>query len=128
MRKKRVRKERQHGVPPPPTFSLAALSDDTLLRQVEVAAVKRESVTYTEKKRYAGTDGLDWKYIGGWPRCTVGSLKKVMQSDPTKRLRSPRSRIRRNQTRHEKNNGPDVLQHVRAIFVIAAAQRAGLRE
>ena len=82
--RKRKRRE-QRGVPPLPTFSLTALADDVLLTQKEVAAWKRESVTWTEKQRFEKRDGLEWKYIGGRPRCTVKSLKKVMQGDDSVR-------------------------------------------
>ena len=73
-KKKRVLKGRLRGMPPPATFSLDALPDDTvltqaevaairrqsLLTQAEVAAIRRQSLVYIERKRNAGTDGLTW--------------------------------------------------------------------
>ena len=73
------------SMPPPPSFSLSALPDDVLLTQIEVAAVQRKAVPTVEKGRYDGNDGLQWIYVGGWPRCIAGSLKKVMAGDPTVR-------------------------------------------
>ena len=84
-KKQRVLKGRLRGMPPPATFSLDAPPDDTVLTQAEVAAIRRQSLVYTERKRNAGTDGLTWKYIDGRPRCLAGSLKKVMAGDPTVR-------------------------------------------
>lgn len=83
----RDRSNRVRGVPPPPLFSLMALPDDTLLTQIEVAGYRRVSVPAVEQGRYKGTDGLEWKYIKKWPRCTAGSLKKLMAGDPN--LRRP---------------------------------------
>ena len=82
--RKRKRRE-QRGVPPLPTFSLTALADDVLLSQKEVAAWKRESVTWVEKNRYEERDGLEWRYVNGKPLCVAGSLKKVMKGNPAVR-------------------------------------------
>ena len=79
------KRREQRGVPALPAFSLTKLADDVLLTQKEVAAWKRESVTWTEKQRFEGRDGLEWRYINGRPRCTAGSLKKAMEGDPTVR-------------------------------------------
>jgi hypothetical protein len=76
---------RMRGTPPPPTFSLNALADTTLLTQQEVAGFLRRSIPAVEKGRYENSDGLTWRYLDGWPRATAGSLKKVMAGDPTSR-------------------------------------------
>ena len=81
------RRKKQRGVPPPATFSLAELPDDSLLTQKEVSAVRRQSVTWTEKLRYEKRDDLEWIYDNGRPRCTVKSLKQVMQNNSTERRR-----------------------------------------
>ena len=100
-KKPRTLKGRLRGTPPPATFSLDALPNDTVLTQAEVAAIRRQSLVYIERKRNAGTDGLTWRYIDGRPRCTAGSLKKVMAGDPATRLRSPKP------TDDPKSNSPD---------------------
>jgi hypothetical protein len=81
------RRKKQRGVPPPPTFSLSELPDDGLLTQKEVAAWTRQSVTWAEKLRYEGRDRLEWVYFNGKPRCTVKSLKQVLQNNSTERRR-----------------------------------------
>ena len=80
-----AKKHYNRGMPEPVTFSLAALADDALLTQKEVAGVQRKSVVAIEKGRLSGADTLEWLYIDGFPRCTAGSLKKKMNSDPTVR-------------------------------------------
>ena len=79
-----LRKRKPAVLPPPPTFSLAELADDAHLTQVEVASVRRQSLSWTEKCRLEGTDGLEWTYIDGRPRCLAGSLKKKMIGSPDK--------------------------------------------
>lgn len=81
------RRKKQRGVPPPATFSLDDLPDDGLLMQKEVAAWTRQSVTWVEKLRYEERDGLEWVYFNGKPRCTVKSLKQVLQNNSTERRR-----------------------------------------
>jgi hypothetical protein len=71
-------KKRFRGIPPPVGFSLSTLADDQLLTEIETAAFKRQSIIGTQKKRLAGKDGLEWRYIDGRPRCVVGSLKKKL--------------------------------------------------
>ena len=46
-------------LPPHPNFSLRELADDVLLTQAEVAAVKRQTLSWTEKQRLAETDNLE---------------------------------------------------------------------
>ena len=70
--------KRFRGVPQPLSFSISALADDTLLTEIETAAALRESIIGVSKKRLAGTDDLEWRYISGRPRCVAGSLKKKM--------------------------------------------------
>ena len=71
--------------PPPPTFSLTALPADAHLTQYEVAQVKRQTLSWTEKCRLDGSDGLTWVYIGNnKPRCLAGSLQKQMVGSPDK--------------------------------------------
>jgi hypothetical protein len=90
-------RRKARGVPPPATFSLAELPDDGWLTQQEVAAVKRQSVGWTEKERYSGRDKLEWDYLNGWPRCRVGSLKKALASNSDVR-RPPVPRVPKMQT------------------------------
>ena len=87
-------RKKRNGVPPPPKFDLWALADSTVITQNEVGAVERRSITAIEKGRYSGTDGLDWIYVNGFPRCRVGSLKRKMAGDPTVRrpaVRQPKA-------------------------------------
>ena len=62
------------------------MPDDAHLTQAEVAAVKRQTKSWTEKGRLAETDGLEWVYIGPArrPRCIAGSLKKQMAGTSNK--------------------------------------------
>jgi hypothetical protein len=83
---------RFRGIPPPPSFSLAALADDVQLTEIETASALRESIIGVSKKRLAGTDGLDWRYVDGRPRCIVGSLKKKLAGSD-KRLPSVHDHI-----------------------------------
>jgi hypothetical protein len=86
-------KKRFRGVPPPLSFSIGALADDALLTEIEVAAASRESIIGVSKKRLAASDGLEWRYINGRPRCTVGSLKKKLAGSDM-RLPSVLERVR----------------------------------
>jgi hypothetical protein len=75
-----IRKPRP--LPEPPTFFLATLPDDMHLTQAEVAGSLRQSMSWTEKRRLAGTDGLEWVYIGARARCLAGSLKRKLTGNP----------------------------------------------
>ena len=85
--------KRFRGVPPPPSFSLARLADDVQLTEIEhLLAVLRESIIGVSKKRLAETDGLEWRYVDGRPRCVVGSLKEKLKGTD-KRLPSVNDHI-----------------------------------
>jgi hypothetical protein len=80
--------------PPPPTFSLSELADDAQLTQYEVAQVKRQTLSWTEKCRLDGSDNLEWVYVGSnkRPRCIAGSLKKDVAGSPDKAPQDERLR------------------------------------
>jgi hypothetical protein len=73
-------------------FSLSAIADDHLLTQLEVAALRRRSISAVEKGRYDNSDGLQWRYVDGAPFCVAGSLKKKLEGD-TVRKTSVRERV-----------------------------------
>ena len=87
--KKRIR---DRGVPPPPAFDLWKLPDGAELRPQDVAAWKRQALSYVERLRREGTDGLEWKIVGHRPRTTVGSLKKAMRAVTVEGRIAPNSR------------------------------------
>jgi hypothetical protein len=67
-----------------------------MLPQKMVGAVEQKSMIAVQKGRLAGTDQLQWRYIGGFPRCTAGSLKRKMvgaakppQPEPVKAKPAP---------------------------------------
>jgi hypothetical protein len=86
---KKVSPVGHHGdrsMPPPPTFALSMLDDAALLNQREIASVLRLSVIAVEKNRVTGRDGLEWVYVNGRPRATVGSLRRrLKQGKPLRR-------------------------------------------
>jgi hypothetical protein len=77
-----LRKRKPIELPPPPTFSLAALAEDAHLTQKEVASVLRKSLSWVEKGRLDGFDQLEWTYVEGRPRCLAGSLKRKVAGSP----------------------------------------------
>jgi len=87
-------KRGDRGIPPHPLVSLDSLPDDAQATQTEVAGYLRKAKITVEKNRMAGTDGLEWVYPNGWPRCVVGSLRKVLRTDKRRR-RAPRAQAKR---------------------------------
>ena len=100
-------KKRFRGIPPPLPFSLSTLTDDQLLTENETAAFKRESIIGTQKKRLAGKDGLEWRYIDGRPRCVVGSLKKKLAGSDM-RIPSVAGRVKAKRSSSTKEASPQV--------------------
>ena len=86
------KRERDRGVPPPAKFDLFELPDGAELPTYDVATWRREALSYTERKRREGTDGLVWKIVGNRPRTTAGSLKKVMRGATVEGRIAPNSR------------------------------------
>lgn len=73
------------GTPPPcSTFSLAALSDDTLLTAYEVASCVRQAIpTVLENPSF------DWITLpGGFKRSTAGSVRKHIAAGAPRRRRT----------------------------------------
>src|SRR5262249_46518704 len=67
------------GVPPPPTFSLAALPDDTLLTESEVAAVLRHSTNSLGSWRRQANHPLAWEALpGGFVRYRAGNVRSYL--------------------------------------------------
>jgi len=90
------------GVPPPPTFSLAALADDCLLTEFEVAAVLRVSTNSLGGWRRQPDHPLRWialpngfvRYIASAIRTYLASgrsRKRKPQPEPSAQAAKPRA-------------------------------------
>ncbi|HEY2528748.1 MAG TPA: hypothetical protein VGJ20_12510 [Xanthobacteraceae bacterium] len=114
------------GVPPPPTFSLASLPDDTRLTEEEVAAVLRNAKsTLADKRRRqtkrkaksisqrsdasdelaAGrTPPLEWTTLpGGFVRYTAGAVREYIAAGAHQR-RKDGAATRANANHNPKNS------------------------
>ena len=67
------------GVPPPPSFSLAALADDCLLLEIETAAVLRVSTNTLGGWRRQPNHRLGWEVLpGGFVRYRAGNIRDYL--------------------------------------------------
>jgi hypothetical protein len=98
------------GKPPPASFSLAELHDDTQLNEHEVAAIGRWSISTVSSWRRQPDHPLLWDLVAGkYVRYRAGDLKNFMagsakrssRSKPSKRSSSNMLPKRRAGTDHE---------------------------
>jgi len=76
------------GVPPPPSFSLAALADDCLLLEIETAAVLRVSTNTLGGWRRQPNHRLGWEVLpGGFVRYRAGNLRHYLTMGSPRRGR-----------------------------------------
>jgi len=76
------------GVPPPPTFSLAALAHDCLLTEFEVAAVLRVSTNTLGGWRRQPNHPLAWEVLpGGFVRYRAGTTRDYLAGGERRRPR-----------------------------------------
>ena len=78
------------GTPPPLTFSLAALPDDALLDELEVAAHLRISTNTVASWRQQPAHPLKWLALpNGFVRYMAGSLKQFLRSGKPRKRKPP---------------------------------------
>jgi hypothetical protein len=80
------------GRPPPPTFSLAALPDDALLSEIDVAAILRMSSATVASWRSQPAHPLRWISLpNGFVRYTVAAIRAYLATPrkPRRKDRSP---------------------------------------
>lgn len=84
----------RHGdrsVPPPARFSLAELSDDALLTEVEICAHGRWSPCTTQSWRQQPDHPLRWVVLpGGFIRYRVADLREYLASGKPRKRGRPR--------------------------------------